>query len=305
MSRVALVAIVLCFGLFSPATAHEFKIGELAVASPWARATIGSGKVGVVFLTLHNRSTTIDRLMEVSTPVAKRAAMHTSEVDKGVMRMRPVESIEVDPGKTAALEPGGLHIMLMGLKYPLREGSSFPLTVKFKNAGTATISVDVRSAAASGSHAHDGEREKMADHGTHSSHGETKNAANDLHDHGSHQRKHEELVELPQGHKPPTIVVTVTADPGSGWNVHAKTTNFRFAPEAASRAHKPGEGHAHIYVDGKKIARLYGPWFHIPSLAPGKRDIRVTLNTNDHKTYAIHDRPIEAVVSVEVPRETN
>ena len=110
-----------------------------------------SGKTGVVYLTVHNRGTATDRLIAVSTPIAKRAALHTHKMDnKGVMRMRPVEAIELAQGKTIALAPGGTHIMLMGLKYPLREGGTFPLTLTFAEAGSATIAIDVQSATAAG-----------------------------------------------------------------------------------------------------------------------------------------------------------
>ncbi len=139
----------------SVVTAHELKIGEIGVETPWARATIGAGKTGVIYLTLHNHGTNSDRLIAVATPIAKRAALHTHNMDKGVMRMRPVDALEVAIGKPIALEPGGRHIMMMGLKYPLREGGSFPLTLTFENAGSATIMVDVRSATASGGHQHE------------------------------------------------------------------------------------------------------------------------------------------------------
>ena len=150
---VALVLVVV-LGVAASASAHEFKIGQIGVATPWARATIGAGKTGVVYLTVHNRGTATDRLIAVSTPIAKRAALHTHKMDKGVMRMHPVETIELAQGKTIVLAPGGTHIMLMGLKYPLREGGTFPLTLTFAEAGSATIAIDIQSATAAGGHAH-------------------------------------------------------------------------------------------------------------------------------------------------------
>ena len=138
-----------------PGNAHEFKFGDVGVATPWARATIGAGKIGVAFLTIHNRGAALERLVGASTPIAKRTALHTHDIDKGVMKMRPIEKIDVAPGGAVTLAPGGLHIMLIRLKYALREGSSFPLTLTFEGAGSATITVDVRSAIASSGHAHD------------------------------------------------------------------------------------------------------------------------------------------------------
>tara|TARA_B100000686_G_C16711089_1_gene929164 strand:- start:166 stop:642 length:477 start_codon:yes stop_codon:yes gene_type:complete len=137
-----------------PAGSHEFKFGEVGVATPWARATIGAGKNAVAFLIIHNRGPSTVRLVGASTPIARHASLHTHQMDKGIMKMRPVDTIEVAPGEAAALEPGGLHIMLIGLKYPLKEGSSFPLTLTFEEVGSATIKVDVRSATAGSGHAH-------------------------------------------------------------------------------------------------------------------------------------------------------
>ena len=76
---------------------------------------------------------------------------------------------------------------------------------------------------------------------------------------------------------PPSVKVTVHKDPKAGWNLQVQTENFRFAPERASTAHVPGEGHAHLFIDGKKVTRLYGEWYHIPALAPGTHKITVWL----------------------------
>jgi len=149
------LALALFFVVAASVTAHEFKIGQIGVATPWARATIGAGKTGVVYLTIQNRGAANDRLIAVLTPVAKRAALHGHTMDKGIMRMRPVEAIEVAQGKTIALAPGAMHIMLMGLKYGLREGGTFPLTLTFAEAGSATITIDIRSPVARSGHPHE------------------------------------------------------------------------------------------------------------------------------------------------------
>tara|TARA_B100000029_G_C17367247_1_gene884820 strand:+ start:464 stop:940 length:477 start_codon:yes stop_codon:yes gene_type:complete len=137
-----------------PADSHEFQFGEVGVATPWARATIGSGKQGVAFMVIHNRGSEAARLVGASTPIARRASLHIHQMDKGVMKMRPVQTITVAPGEAAELEPGGRHIMLIGLKYPLKEGSSFPLTLTFEGIGSATIKVDVRPSTAHSGHIH-------------------------------------------------------------------------------------------------------------------------------------------------------
>lgn len=69
----------------------------------------------------------------------------------------------------------------------------------------------------------------------------------------------------------------------------------------ASGDHKPGEGHAHVYVNGAKIGRLYGPWLHLPNLPKGEVTVEVTLNANDHRPLAVNGAPITAreVLTVE------
>ena len=153
-------ALVLVLAIGGSSAALEFKIGQVGVATPWARATIGAGKTGVIYLTIHNRGSGGDRLIAVLTPIAKRAALHTHQMDNGVMKMRPVEAIQIAPGKTASLAPGRMHIMLMGLKYKLVKGGSFPLTLTFAGSGSATITVNVQSATASRGHAHSGGHKK-------------------------------------------------------------------------------------------------------------------------------------------------
>jgi len=100
---------------------------------------------------------------------------------------------------------------------------------------------------------------------------------------------------------PPTVRLSVHKDPKAGWNLQVQVENFRFAPEHASTAHVPGEGHAHLFIDGKKVTRLYGEWFHIPALAPGTHKITVTLNANSHEDLTNKGKPILATQDVRVP----
>ena len=111
---------------------------------------------------------------------------------------------------------------------------------------------------------------------------------------------HGAAIELPAGPDAPTLDLQVARDAKSGWNLHIATTNFRFSPERASGANRAGEGHAHVYVDGRKISRIYGPWFHLDGLPPGKAEIAVTLNANDHSGLAVAGRPLRAVKTIAV-----
>lgn len=130
------------------------KAGDIAIELPFARAT--PAKVGGVFLTLRNNSGTADRLVKAASPVAENVELHTHIKDGDAMRMRAVENIPVPANGQTALEPGGYHIMLIGLKQPLKEGGSFPLTLTFEKAGSVTVTVPVQKAGApaAGGHEH-------------------------------------------------------------------------------------------------------------------------------------------------------
>jgi hypothetical protein len=102
----------------------------------------------------------------------------------------------------------------------------------------------------------------------------------------------------------PTIDLAVTEDAVGGFNVRIQTTNFIWAPENASQMHVDGEGHAHIYLDGEKLGRVYGEWYHLNTKSLGVREgvhtVMVDLNGNDHAPYAIEGTPIQAMVEINV-----
>ena len=98
---------------------------------------------------------------------------------------------------------------------------------------------------------------------------------------------------------PKIVDFKVLKDPMSGWNINLEVADFHFAPEHASQTHQEGEGHAHLYVNGNKIARLYGNWFHILEFVKAKNEVKVTLNTNDHQTLIFKGQPIERKIVIE------
>ena len=140
--------LVLVSGFMLTAAVASAQTGQLAVDNAWARATPGKSDIGAAYVTIH--SPTDDRLVAASTPVAKKAELHTMEMSGMVMKMRPISSIDIPAGQSVSLAPGGMHIMLMGLKQPLKAGQSFPLTLTFAKAGTRTVNVAVEKVGASG-----------------------------------------------------------------------------------------------------------------------------------------------------------
>ena len=146
--RVFAVVIAVLLGLAGSALASEFTAGDITVRDPWSRATVGAATNGVVYMTIVNRGDAADRLLAASAAVAGMASLHESTVDGGVMKMRPVTAIAVGPGETVVLKPGGLHIMLMNVARPLREGEMFPADLTFERAGTIRVQVTVGKAGA-------------------------------------------------------------------------------------------------------------------------------------------------------------
>ena len=126
------------------AQAHDYTVGALHIAHPWARATAQGQRIGGAYLAIDNHGAA-DRLLSVRGAVAEALQLHSMALQGNVMHMREVDAIDVPAGAKVKLEPGGLHIMLVGLKAPLAAGSSFPLTLKFEKAGEVKVDVKVES----------------------------------------------------------------------------------------------------------------------------------------------------------------
>ena len=142
--RHLLLATLLLSGL--PGLAHAQSI---MVEQPWARATPGHAATGSVYLTITEHGDA-DSLTGVSTPVAGMAMLHETVTENGVAKMRMLESIALPPHTPVTFKPGSLHIMLTGLKEPLKQGGSFPLTLSFAHAAPVTVNVPVLAAGSAG-----------------------------------------------------------------------------------------------------------------------------------------------------------
>lgn len=122
--------------------------GSIEVKNAWARATPGKAETGAAYLTIESAGP--DRLTGISTPVAGKAELHEMTMQGGIMKMRPLAAIDLPAGRAVVLKPGAAHIMLVGLKQPLRVGESFPLTLEFEKAGKREVAVAVQKAGAMG-----------------------------------------------------------------------------------------------------------------------------------------------------------
>ncbi len=121
--------------------------------------------------------------------------------------------------------------------------------------------------------------------------------------HGAHGGEDHRAIEIGEDVVPPRISIDVTEDPVEGWNLAVTLTDFRLAPENVSGPHVDGEGHMHLYIDGRKVATLYDTWYRLPPLEAGIHEIRVDLRSNDHALLTAEGKPIEAVATLEVSHE--
>lgn len=99
----------------------------------------------------------------------------------------------------------------------------------------------------------------------------------------------------------PEVRLTARPDSEDGWNLQLAVTNFRFTPDSTGGAALPGAGHAHLELNGRKLARLYGSWFHLPAAQvpeTGTRTLTVRLYADDHTAWAVAGKPVEATLEL-------
>jgi copper(I)-binding protein len=116
----------------------------ISIEHVWARASAGTATTGAAYLTVTDTGRP-DRLVGASTPAATSAQLHETIHDNGVMKMRPVAAVELAPGKPVTFSPGGYHVMLIGLKAPLKAGDSVPLTLNFEHAQPITVTIQIEA----------------------------------------------------------------------------------------------------------------------------------------------------------------
>ncbi|MGY6709359.1 MAG: copper chaperone PCu(A)C [Rhizobiaceae bacterium] len=169
---------------FSPAHAHcdeqhdgaqgcvelrTVALDDLEIADPWTRVMQPGQQAGGGYLAITNRGNEPDRLIHASTPRAARTEIHSMEIVNDVMTMRPVDGgLEITAGETLSLEPGGYHVMFIGVAEPFVEGQIVPVTLEFETAGRVDLEFEVRGMA----------------HGRDRGHSHEMEHGHDSHDHG-------------------------------------------------------------------------------------------------------------------------
>jgi copper(I)-binding protein len=156
--RFLILSLALALGLASAAQAQgtmtqgtmTMPMGSIQIEAPWARSTPTEAKNGAAYFTIVNGGTAADKLVAASSPIADTVELHRSVDENGVMKMLPVDSVPVKAGAKAIFKPGSYHVMLVGLKAPLADGQSFPLTLTFEHAGKIEVTVKVLKSAPTG-----------------------------------------------------------------------------------------------------------------------------------------------------------
>jgi copper(I)-binding protein len=144
LRRLVLAALVTILAL--PAFALDYKLGAIEISHPWSRATPPTAEAGGGFLAITNTGATPDRLIAVKSPAADKVEIHEMKMDGNIMRMREVEKgIEIPPGATVELKPGGFHVMFMGLRAPFAKDAKVPLTLVFEKAGSIDVELMVQA----------------------------------------------------------------------------------------------------------------------------------------------------------------
>lgn len=168
------------------------------------------------------------------------------------------EGFVLPAGSSPSLAMDGAHGMLMGIQGEIASGRLVPVTLWFDEAGRVTTRARI-----------------------------------DLDQAMAHGVAH----PVPEGAPAPSVSLSVEAS-GDGWQVTLNTENFAFSQEAADGLHEPGFGHGHLYLNGLKLQRVYAPRVVLGALPTGTHQVRVTLNTNDHKVYSVSETPVAATARI-------
>jgi copper(I)-binding protein len=145
--RLAFALLVLAAALPAAAIADDVKSGVITIDHPWVRASIGKATNTAAYMKIENAGDSADRLLAVKTDAADNVMLHESRMEMGVMKMVHLPNgVEIPAHGSAELKPLGLHVMLMGLKAPLKDGETLPLTLVFERAGDIPVKARVGKA---------------------------------------------------------------------------------------------------------------------------------------------------------------
>ena len=133
--------LLLAAAVLASAAAHA----QVTVADPWVRTTVAQQTTTAAYMTI--TSLAGGKLVDASSPVATSAEVHEMKMDGDMMKMRSIDALPLPVGKPVALKPNGYHMMLMGLKAPLKAGDVVPIKLVIEDAKGQRRTVDVKAVA--------------------------------------------------------------------------------------------------------------------------------------------------------------
>jgi periplasmic copper chaperone A len=147
----AIFALAVVQLLAGQVSAADYKVGTIQITQPWARATPKGASTGAAYMTVTNSGPATEHLSCVSSDAAKTCQIHSMTMEGGVMKMRPVTGgLEIKPGETVTLKPGGFHLMLVDLTHSLEQGKTVEATLKADSGATVEIEFPVAAAGSPG-----------------------------------------------------------------------------------------------------------------------------------------------------------
>ncbi len=116
----------------------------------------------------------------------------------------------------------------------------------------------------------------------------------------NHNHHHHKTVMIEEGQAVPNVDLVVYEDAVKGWNLEIKLDNFQLTPQDVNSDNQPNQGHAHLYVNGEKVTRIYGNWYYLETLPTGSNEVKIGLNTNGHESLMYQGKMIEDIEMIEV-----
>ena len=140
----AIVGIFVLFFLIENSSAQSADLGKISITGAFARETVAGQTVGSGFLKIKNTGA-LDKLVSASTSVGSEVQIHTMSMEGNVMKMSQIPYIEIPANGSVELTPGGMHLMIMGLKGPVKVGDNIKIKLKFSNSGEVEVNFPVQA----------------------------------------------------------------------------------------------------------------------------------------------------------------
>jgi len=242
----------------------------IVVTSATAKLSSESKASASIFFNVENKGEP-DLLLSVTSPYASNGI---------IVRPQQFDKTAIPAASPAVFSADGVFLQLSGLADDLKPGDLVPVTLLFQQAGEVSFKAIISESS-----------DQAMDHSGHSM-----DHSNHNMDHGSQNENHSNA-DLPE---PKLSLSVARKQDKSGWQIDVSTENFTFFKPEDSAPHAPGQGHAHVYLNGLKLQRLYGSSASFGNLPSGTYTLNVTLNTNMHNVYLVNGKAVSADAMITV-----